>query len=205
MAPFLRIAAAVLVVVSLAAFVVHSPPGWLRNQVDRARAAQDPWAAYLAPTSACKSQADAVSEQRTMICLLDWARAQRGLKPLRVVYPAQPLVDPEGTRDRALRRLLAHPLPQAVRGHLRRRRLPGPRLHRLRREHRVGRRSRRIARAWSSRAGSTRRTTGRTSSAATGRSRGSRFCLSLGSWARRTSRSGSASSACAASEKGMRA
>ena len=87
MAPFLRIAAAVLVVVSLAAFLVHNPPGWLRNQVDRARAAQDPWAAYLAPTSACKSQADAVSEQRTMICLLDWARAQRGLKPLRVVYP----------------------------------------------------------------------------------------------------------------------
>jgi uncharacterized protein YkwD len=87
MAPFLRIAAAVLVVVSLGAFLVHSPPGWLRNQVDRARAAQDPWAAYLAPPSACKSEVDTASEERTMICLLDWARAQRGLKPLRVVYP----------------------------------------------------------------------------------------------------------------------
>ena len=119
--------------------------------------------------------------------------------------PAQPLVDPQGTRDRALRRLLAHPLPQALRGHLRRRRLPGPHLHHLRREHRLGRRGGRDRRASSSPAGSTRRTTGRTSSAATGRSRVSRFCLSLGSWARRTSRSGSASSACAASEKGMRA
>ena len=71
MAPFLRIAAAVLVVVSLGAFVVHNPPGWLRNQVERARAAQDPWAAYVAPASACKSQADAVSQERAMVCLLE--------------------------------------------------------------------------------------------------------------------------------------
>ena len=175
MAPFLRIAAAVLVVVSLAAFLVHSPPGWLRNQVDRARAAQDPWAAYLAPTSACKSQADAVSEQRTMICLLDWARAQRGLKPLRVVYPLnrssilkalaiarcadfshtpchKPFAD---TFDAVGYRGPVSPPPTA-------RTSPGAQ-------------ERPDRPAWSSSpAGSTRRTTGRTSSAATGRSRVSR-------------------------------
>ena len=85
MAPFLRIAAAVLVVLSLGAFVVHNPPGWLRSRVERARAASDPWAAYVAPASSCKAQPDAVSQERAMVCLLNYARAQRGLKPLEVV------------------------------------------------------------------------------------------------------------------------
>jgi uncharacterized protein YkwD len=87
MASLLRIAVPVIVVVSLGAFVAHNPPRWLRDQVDRARATQDPYAAYLAPAWACKGGTDEVSQERSMICLLDWARAQRGLKPLRVVYP----------------------------------------------------------------------------------------------------------------------
>ncbi len=87
MAPLLRIAVAVLLVVSLGAFVAHHPPGWLRNRVERARAAQDPWAAYLAPASACKGDSDEVSQERTMVCLLNYARARRGIGPLRVVYP----------------------------------------------------------------------------------------------------------------------
>ena len=87
MAPFLRIAAAVLLLASLGAFVVRDPPGWLRTRVDRARAAQDPWAAYLAPESACPGPSDAVSQDRTMVCLLDYARARKGVAPLRVVYP----------------------------------------------------------------------------------------------------------------------
>ena len=87
MASLLRIALAVLVVVSVAALVVHNPPSWLRAQLDRARAAQDPWSAYLAPASACKGGTDEVSQERAMVCLLNWARAQRGLKPLPVVYP----------------------------------------------------------------------------------------------------------------------
>jgi uncharacterized protein YkwD len=86
MASLLRIALAVIVIASLGVFVVRHPPGWLRNQVERARAAQDPYAAYLAPASACTGGADEVSQERSMVCLLDWARAQRGLKPLPVVY-----------------------------------------------------------------------------------------------------------------------
>jgi uncharacterized protein YkwD len=85
MVSLLRIAVAVVLVVSLGAFVAHDPPGWLRDQVERARAAGNPWAAYVAPASSCNGQADAVSQERTMVCLLDYARAQRGLGPLRVV------------------------------------------------------------------------------------------------------------------------
>jgi uncharacterized protein YkwD len=84
MASLLRIAAAVLVVASLGVLVVHNPPGWLRSEVDRARATQNPWAAYVAPASACRLASDTVSQERTMVCLLDWARAQRGLRPLAV-------------------------------------------------------------------------------------------------------------------------
>ena len=86
MASFLRIAAAVLVVASLGVFLVHNPPGWLRNEVDRARAAQDPWAEYLPPESDCAGASDAVSQERSMVCLLNYARERRGLKPLQIVY-----------------------------------------------------------------------------------------------------------------------
>lgn len=86
MASLLRIAAAVLVVASFAVFLVHNPPGWLRNEVDRARAAQNPWSAYLPPASACAGASDAVSQERSMVCLLNYARTRRGLKPLPVVY-----------------------------------------------------------------------------------------------------------------------
>ena len=85
MASLLRIAAAVLVVISVAAFVVHDPPGFLRKEIDRARTARDPWAAYLAPESACAEPSDAVSQEQTMICLLNYARARRGLPPLQIV------------------------------------------------------------------------------------------------------------------------
>jgi uncharacterized protein YkwD len=87
MEPFLRIAAAVLVVASLGVSFVRHPPTWLRHQVDRVRATQDPWAAYVAPESACTGAADAVSQERSMVCLLNYARGKRGLKPLRVLYP----------------------------------------------------------------------------------------------------------------------
>jgi len=85
MASLLRIAVAVVLVVSLGVFVAHNPPSWLRAQVDRARAAGNPWAAYVAPASSCNGPSDAVSQERTMVCLLNYARAQRGLGPLRVV------------------------------------------------------------------------------------------------------------------------
>jgi len=86
MASLVRIAVAVALVASLGAFLAHHPPAWLRAQVDRARAAQDPFAADLAPSSSCKGSSDSAAQERTMVCLLDWARAQHGLKPLRVVY-----------------------------------------------------------------------------------------------------------------------
>jgi uncharacterized protein YkwD len=85
MEPFLRIAAAVLVVVSLGVSVVRHPPTWLRHEVDRARASQDPWAAYVAPASSCAGGSDAVSQERSMVCLLNYARGKRGLEPLRVL------------------------------------------------------------------------------------------------------------------------
>src|SRR5450432_805894 len=87
MASFLRIAATVLVVASFSVFLVHNPPGWLRNEVDRARAAQDPWAAYLPPESACAGASDTISQERSMVCLLNFARERRGVKPLRIIYP----------------------------------------------------------------------------------------------------------------------
>ncbi len=87
MASLLRIGAAVLVVASLGVLLGHNPPGWLRDQVDRARAAQDPWSQYVAPATSCRGGSDEVSQERSMICLLNYARGRRGLKPLRIVYP----------------------------------------------------------------------------------------------------------------------
>jgi uncharacterized protein YkwD len=87
MEPFLRICAAVLVVASLGVSVVRHPPAWLRHQVERARATQDPWAAYVPPASSCAGAADAVSQERSMVCLLNYARGKRGLKPLWDLYP----------------------------------------------------------------------------------------------------------------------
>lgn len=46
----------------------------------------DPWAAYLAPESACPGGEDRFAafadQQRTMICLVNWARQRHGLRPL---------------------------------------------------------------------------------------------------------------------------
>jgi uncharacterized protein YkwD len=48
----------------------------------------DPWAEYLAPESECpggeNSTAGAAGQERTMVCLVNWARAQRRLEPLAV-------------------------------------------------------------------------------------------------------------------------
>ena len=52
----------------------------------------DPWRAYLAPESACPGgdtrSASVQAQQQTMICLVNWARQRRGLRPL----PEQPLL-----------------------------------------------------------------------------------------------------------------
>jgi uncharacterized protein YkwD len=48
----------------------------------------DPWRAYLAPESACPGGEEgtrrAYEQEETMICLVNWARARRGLAALRV-------------------------------------------------------------------------------------------------------------------------
>ncbi len=80
-----RIAAAALAASALGALVAHNPPGWLRGQIDEARAARNPWVAYVAPSSSCKGDSDPLSQEREMVCLLNYARAQRGLARLRVV------------------------------------------------------------------------------------------------------------------------
>jgi uncharacterized protein YkwD len=46
----------------------------------------DPWIKYLAPESACPDGQDRsaarAAEQRTMLCLVNWARRRHGLRPL---------------------------------------------------------------------------------------------------------------------------
>lgn len=46
----------------------------------------DPWAEYLAPESACPGGHDRsaalADQQRTMLCLVNWARQRHGLRPL---------------------------------------------------------------------------------------------------------------------------
>jgi uncharacterized protein YkwD len=46
----------------------------------------DPWAAYLAPESACPGGEDRslhpVDQQRTMVCLVNWARQRHGVRPV---------------------------------------------------------------------------------------------------------------------------
>ena len=50
-----------------------------------------PWAAYVAPDSACPGGDDwetpPLAQQRTMLCLVNWARARRGLRPLATAVP----------------------------------------------------------------------------------------------------------------------
>jgi hypothetical protein len=47
---------------------------------------EDPWADYLAPESACPGGEDRsaalADQQRTMLCLVNWARRRHGLGPL---------------------------------------------------------------------------------------------------------------------------
>jgi uncharacterized protein YkwD len=50
-----------------------------------------PWAAYVAPPSACPGGDDATAppleQQRTMLCLVNYARARRGLQPVATAVP----------------------------------------------------------------------------------------------------------------------
>jgi hypothetical protein len=85
-----RVLGLVVLLASLAVLVAHHPPAALRAHVDAARASHDPWAAYLAPESACpgRSRVDlpVVTQDRVMVCLLAYARERAGLRPLPVVY-----------------------------------------------------------------------------------------------------------------------
>jgi uncharacterized protein YkwD len=85
-----RILIAVALLASLGVLVAKRPPDWLRAHVDAARARDDPWAAYLAPESACpgrdRTDLGVVSQDRVMVCLLTYARAKAGLQALPVVY-----------------------------------------------------------------------------------------------------------------------
>jgi uncharacterized protein YkwD len=80
----------VLAAVSLAVLVARHPPGWLRAHVNAVRAGHNPWAAYLAPESSCpgrdRTDLPVVAQDRVAVCLLSYARAQAGLRPLPVVY-----------------------------------------------------------------------------------------------------------------------
>ncbi len=85
-----RVLGLVGILASLAVFVAHHPPRMLRLHVDAARQSRDPWAAYLAPERVCpgggRTDLSVVAQDRVMVCLLAYARAQAGLKPLPVVY-----------------------------------------------------------------------------------------------------------------------
>ncbi len=90
MAPVLRVFSIVLLTACVAMLASQHLPGFMRRPIERARAAKDPWAAYVAPESACPGRstvnASPVAQDRTMVCMLDYARAQHGLRPLPVVY-----------------------------------------------------------------------------------------------------------------------
>lgn len=85
-----RILLVVLVVVSIGVAVARHPPDWLDRRVEAARAAQDPWQAYVAPESTCPGREDTkaveVAQSRTVVCLLDYARARRGLPALATIF-----------------------------------------------------------------------------------------------------------------------
>ena len=131
-----------------------------------------------------------------MICLLDWARAQRGLKPLRVVYPLNRSSILKALAIKSCNDFSHTPCGKPFADTFDAVGYEGPVSTAYGENIAWGAGARQDRRASSSRAGSTRRTTGRTSSARTGRSRGSLCCPFPASLARRTSRSGSASSAC---------
>jgi hypothetical protein len=85
-----RVLGAVVLVSSLAVLIAHHPPRILRAHVDAARAARDPWAAYVAPEAVCpgggRVDLSPVAADRVMVCLLAYARERAGLAPLPVVY-----------------------------------------------------------------------------------------------------------------------
>lgn len=71
------------------------------------------WAAYVAPASVCSGGDDAAAvaadQERTMLCLVNYARARRGLAP---VAPTQPLAGSSAVKVReivACRRLAHDP------------------------------------------------------------------------------------------------
>jgi uncharacterized protein YkwD len=79
------------------ALLVYGPQLWprlgLHHRVPPLRSASDPWRGYLAPDSTCPGEDDVAApvdaQSRTMVCLLDWARARRGLPEL----PLSPTLD----------------------------------------------------------------------------------------------------------------
>jgi uncharacterized protein YkwD len=68
--------------------IIVSPLGPRYDRTAPLYAKDDPWAAYLAPESACPGGEDrsapVAEQERTMVCLLNWARARRGLSALPV-------------------------------------------------------------------------------------------------------------------------
>jgi uncharacterized protein YkwD len=54
--------------------------------VPASASASGPWDSLLAPETACPGQSDpslpAATQEQTMVCMHNWARAQRGLQPL---------------------------------------------------------------------------------------------------------------------------
>jgi uncharacterized protein YkwD len=68
--------------------IVGSPLGLGSARSEPLYPEDDPWAAYLAPESVCPGGEDrsapVAEQERTMICLLNWARARRGQPALPV-------------------------------------------------------------------------------------------------------------------------
>jgi uncharacterized protein YkwD len=89
-ASLIRILIVVALLSAVGVLVARQPPAWLQAHVDAARARDDPWAAYLAPEFACpgrdRTDLGVVAQDRVMVCLLTYARAQAGLPALPVVY-----------------------------------------------------------------------------------------------------------------------
>lgn len=86
----LRIASLVAVIASLGVLLGHHLPRTVQARIDGARARHDAWAGYLAPESACpgrtRTDASPLDQDRTMVCLLSYARAHAGFRPLPVIY-----------------------------------------------------------------------------------------------------------------------
>jgi uncharacterized protein YkwD len=66
--------------------IVVSPLGLGSDRGQRLYPKNDPWKAYLAPESICPGGEDRsrpiAGQQKTMVCLLNWARERRGLSAL---------------------------------------------------------------------------------------------------------------------------